>query len=220
MINNYYKPGPARPGNLASSFAQSLHHSIQGDSITAKWYMSGNVMEGTANKKLNEDNSLGLNAEKYEIEGIAKSALIAKEAFNIPHALSIESAVDAYKSVLTGAGAFPRDIVDKRIIHEVRTGTASGKGTTPKYPGKDGKTLTDNQFYSVAKGIIDDPVLAFGDEAYPEYKTYNTQKDTDHDGMPDNWEKKNGLNPTNADDRNKVAGDGYTMLEEYLNSIK
>lgn len=219
MINNYYKPGPARPGNLASSFAQSSHHSIQGDSIIAQWYMSGNVMEGTANKTLNKENSLGLNAEKYEIKGIAKSALIAKEAFNVPHVLSIESADDAYISVLAGAGAFPRDIVDKRIIHEVRTGTASGKGTTPKYPGKDGKTFTDNQFYGAAKGIIDNPDLAFGEKAYPEYKSYNIPKDSDHDGMPDNWEKKNGLNPTNADDRNRVAKDGYTMLEKYLNSI-
>ena len=43
--------------------------------------------------------------------------------------------------------------------------------------------------------------------------------DSDRDGMPDEWEKKNGLNPGNADDRNKVADDGYTMLEKYLNSI-
>lgn len=39
--------------------------------------------------------------------------------------------------------------------------------------------------------------------------------DTDHDGMPDEWEKKNSLNPNNADDRNTVSNDGYTMLEKY-----
>ncbi|MDB4582398.1 hypothetical protein N9164_04540 [Draconibacterium sp.] len=112
MINNYYKPGPARPGNLASSFAQSLHHSIQGDSLIAQWYMNGNVMEGSANKALNKNYSLRLNAEKYEPLGVPKSALIAKEAFNILHVLSIESAADAYKSVLAGAGVIPRDIVE------------------------------------------------------------------------------------------------------------
>ena len=37
--------------------------------------------------------------------------------------------------------------------------------------------------------------------------------------MPDGWEKKNGLNPNDADDRNNVGKDGYTMLEKYLNSI-
>jgi pectate lyase len=37
--------------------------------------------------------------------------------------------------------------------------------------------------------------------------------------MPDAWEKANNLDPNNANDRNNVAPDGYTMLERYLNSI-
>jgi len=220
MINNYYKPGPAWPGSQSSFFAQSLHHSVQGDSLIARWYMQGNVMEGSANKALNKDNSLGLDAKYYETIGISKSALISKKPFGIPHSIYIETAIDAYKSVLVGAGAFPRDSIDKRIINEVSTGTASGRGTTPKYLGKDGKTYTDNPFYEEAKGIIDNPVLAFGADAYPEYMTYNIPTDTDHDGMPDKWEKKNGLNPNKADDRNIVAEDGYTMLEKYINTIK
>jgi pectate lyase len=36
--------------------------------------------------------------------------------------------------------------------------------------------------------------------------------------MPDEWEQKNGLDPDNPDDRNRIANDGYTMLEKYLNS--
>ena len=219
MINNYYKPGPARPGNLPSYFANSLHHSIQGDSIIAKWYLNGNIMEGSANKALNIDNSLGLDAEQYKPYGVQKSVLISPKPFIIPHKLNIETAENAYKSVLASAGAFPRDIIDKRIIHEVRTGTATGKGTTAKYHKKNKKDLMDNPFYGVAKGIIDNPVMAFGENAYPEYKTYNVPIDTDHDGMPDEWEKKNGLDSKNANDRNKVGTDGYTMLEKYLNSI-
>lgn len=44
--------------------------------------------------------------------------------------------------------------------------------------------------------------------------------DTDQDGMPDEWEKQNGLNPNNPDDRNGDNNkDGYTNLEEYLNRI-
>jgi hypothetical protein len=35
--------------------------------------------------------------------------------------------------------------------------------------------------------------------------------------MPDNWETANGLNPTNANDRNLDRDlDGFTELEEYL----
>ena len=44
--------------------------------------------------------------------------------------------------------------------------------------------------------------------------------DTDHDGMPDDWEKAHGLNPNDPSDRNAMSrGDGYTNLEKYLNSL-
>jgi len=219
FINNYYKPGPAYPGNLPSFFGQSLHHSIQGDSIVAQWYMRGNRIEGIANKALNDDNSLGLESDSYQKVGVPKSALIVSNIFNTPHKLKIESAEEAYASVLNKSGAFPRDVVDKRIVDEVRTGTASGKGTTPKYINNHQETYSDNPFYETAKGIIDNPVLAFPAQAYPNYKTYNLLSDVDHDGMPDYWEKQNKLNPNDPNDRNSIGKDGYTMLEIYLNSV-
>jgi hypothetical protein len=44
--------------------------------------------------------------------------------------------------------------------------------------------------------------------------------DTDQDGMPNAWESANGLNPNDALDRNADRnGDGYTNLEEYLDSL-
>lgn len=55
---------------------------------------------------------------------------------------------------------------------------------------------------------------------WPEIKSSKAPKHTDHGGMPDKWEKKSKLNPTNVDDRNNVGEDGYTMLEKYLNGIK
>jgi pectate lyase len=53
---------------------------------------------------------------------------------------------------------------------------------------------------------------------WPELKSAPAPKDSDRDGMPDEWEQKNGLDPDNPDDRNRIANDGYTMLEKYLNS--
>jgi len=43
--------------------------------------------------------------------------------------------------------------------------------------------------------------------------------DTDRDGMPDSWEKAQGLNPKNASDANlpHKNGKGYSNLEEFLN---
>ena len=45
-------------------------------------------------------------------------------------------------------------------------------------------------------------------------------KDSDHDGMPDAWEKSHARDPTDAHDGNGDRdNDGYTNLEEYLNSL-
>jgi len=44
--------------------------------------------------------------------------------------------------------------------------------------------------------------------------------DSDHDGIPDEWEKAHGLNPNDPADANgDYNGDGYTNLEKYLNSL-
>ncbi len=44
--------------------------------------------------------------------------------------------------------------------------------------------------------------------------------DYNRDGMPDDWERANGLNPKKIDDRNSdLEKDGHTNLEAYLNSF-
>jgi len=86
-----------------------------------------------------------------------------------------------------------RDAVDVRIVEQVRTGTV-----------KFGKN-----------GIIMTPDDVGG---WPDYKSAPAPLDSDHDGMPDEWEKKYGLDPNDPSDAAKdLDGDGYTNLEEYLN---
>lgn len=201
MINNYYKPGPARPGSSASFFTQASFHTEQTTTKIAQFYMNGNYMEGTTNSAKNNDNYLGLDNSYYLSKGISKSAMISNTPFEVPYKLDIETAQQAYISVLANAGAFPRDTVDRRIIQEVKNGTASCHGRYDNY------RMT---------GIIDQPSQAGG---YPTYKTYNVVTDNDHDGMDDAWETNNGLNPANAEDRNNVTLSGYTALEVYLNSL-
>lgn len=205
MINNYYKPGPARPGTSSSFFAQSSFSGAQKTDQIALWYMKGNVMEGSANTAKNDDNYVGLDASAYVAKGINAAALRSDTIFPTLYPVATETALQAYESVLAKAGAFPRDTVDRRIVNEVRTGTASGKGTS-----------TNNPFLNQAKGIIDAPSAVGG---YPDYNTYNTITDADTDGMDDAWETANGLNPEDASDRNRVTLSGYTALEVYLNSL-
>jgi hypothetical protein len=84
--------------------------------------------------------------------------------------------------------------VDVRIIETVRTGKP---------------TFQD--------GIIISPADVGG---WPEYKADAVEPDSDHDGIPDWWEIKYGLNPHDPSDGTKdLNGDGYTNLEKYLNGI-
>lgn len=219
MVNNYYKPGPARPGTSSSYFAQSSYSASMGTNRIAKWYLSGNYMGGSANAIKNSDNALGLDASGYVSAGVPKTSVVTATPFAVPYPVTTESAQDAYNSVLAKVGAFPRDTVDRRIIYEVSSGTASGKGTSEKYLNSDGTSYSTNSYYGAKLGIIDNPILAFGAAAYPDYKTFNTVIDNDHDGMDDAWETTNGLNPTDASDRNLKTISGYTCLEVYLNGL-
>jgi hypothetical protein len=107
-------------------------------------------------------------------------------------AVTTEDAKSACQQVLNNGGATlpKRDEVDNRIVTDVK-----------KRTGRIIKSQEDVGGWPI---LISVPAPA----------------DADQDGMPDIWETKNGLNPKNADDRNKIGEEGYTMLENYLNAIK
>jgi hypothetical protein len=56
--------------------------------------------------------------------------------------------------------------------------------------------------------------------AWPALKSLPAPEDSDKDGMPDDWEKRNGLNPTDAADASSYKLDkSYTNIEVYVNSL-
>ena len=203
-VNNYYRPYPKNP------FVKWL---LKLDPInpawgTEKYYMTGNVLEGFVNETNNW--SAFWNGPKVE-----KQVRVDKELY--PSYVATQTARAAFTNVLANVGAnLPKqDAVDRHIIADVRDGTAEFIGTRgPTYGDRPGPNYP---------GIIDTPsddrsALGSPDFPWPEYKTYNAPVDSDHDGMPDDWEKAHGLNPNDPSDANEDwNGDGYTNLEKYLN---
>lgn len=200
MVANYYKPGPAtKPGDVTHRIAGPSTR--DGDADYGKWYIAENVVEGNA--PVTADNWNG---------GVQPSLPVLKLAHPWPSmAINQQTADEAYLAVLENAGATlpKRDAIDARIIDETRNGYATYEG--PAYEQQ--QSVHDE---SMKCGIIDSQEDVGG---WPELISAEAPTDTDHDGMPDDWEVLKGLNPEDAADRNQIAADGYTMLETYLNSI-
>ena len=131
-------------------------------------------------------------------------------------ALTIMPTQEAYNYVLANAGATlpKRDAVDARVVEQVRTGEIKYNKNVklPETQFKHRRLPID----SYKGGIITDVSQVGG---YPTYKG-KAYKDSDSDGMPDDWEKKYNLNPKNpADAVADLNGDGYTNIEKYIHSI-
>jgi hypothetical protein len=205
MVANVYKPGPStRPGEVSHRIVNPSSRNKADD--YGKWYVADNVMLG--NKAVTEDNWSG-GVQPGDGMTYAPGFRLDQPFESMP--INQQTAEDAYASVLDNAGATlpKRDTVDARIIAETRGGYATYEGASYKQD----KKVSDP---SKMCGIIDSQADVGG---WPELKSTPAPADTDHDGMPDDWETMKGLDPKNAADRNNVAADGYTMLEQYLNGI-
>jgi pectate lyase len=103
-----------------------------------------------------------------------------------------ESAQDAFQAVIASAGAtLPRrDAVDARIMRQLEAGDGSLVNSQAEVGG------------------------------WPELRSETPPADADLDGLPDDWEQKNGLDPNDsADSAADRDGDRYTNIEELLNQL-
>ena len=157
---------------------------------TSACYLTRNIIEG--NKSVTKNNWLGVSCNQVKKEEVPFTVLPINE----------EDARTAYRKVLDSAGcSFRRDSYDKRVIEEVRTGKVTG-----------GETFGGGNL-----GIINSQEAVGG---WPVLNKGVTLKDHDKDGMPDEWELANGLNPNNPKDGSVInPGEKYTNIEIYLNSI-
>ncbi len=205
FVGNYYKPGPATP---SGSFFMQLSKARKGKTLTGPslWFFKGNKMEGnkavTKDNWLAVDNQTGFDVKEMKSEKTVYPSVFypAQNSFDYKkYKTTVENADKAYKNVLEKAGTINRDVVEQRVVKEVREGKAAYRGTQG------------------SAGFIDSPADA---EGWPQYGKVNAILDSDHDGMADEWEIKNGLDPNDSEDRNKVfTKEGYTALEVYLNML-
>jgi hypothetical protein len=197
MVNNYYKPGPATASSKSKRIMQVSKET--GDITTyapgyGTFYISGNYVVGNATVTADNWNG-GVDFDS----GVTK-AMAQKTAPWDAIAIPAHTAEQAYNAVLLYGGAsLKRDAVDTRIIQHTKNGTFSA-------PGSNGST----------NGLIDTQGDVGG---WPTLAQTTPPIDTDGDGMPDDWETANKLDPKKANANGKDLSTGYDNIEVYLNSL-
>jgi hypothetical protein len=71
--------------------------------------------------------------------------------------------------------------------------------------------------YETDTGITALPTNESQVGGFPTLASGTACSDKDRDGMPDVWEESRGYNPNSSANRNFIAPNGYTFLENYLN---
>lgn len=198
--------------------------------MTSRYYINGNTTETTKGQKTENKDWKGvsydkgvpsLNGEYYSPDAnnfygdaVAHTTISGKSCVKIKMdepaptgQVTTHSAAESFSKVLAYSGAsLYRDEIDARYMEEAKTGTATYKGSITNSPGIIDKV-------SDVKGYTEDN---FGTGTRP------ADFDTDKDGIPNEWEKANGLNPNDASDALTYSLDEkgyYTNIEVYANSL-
>lgn len=191
FVNNLYIPGPATTHFLL----MRPDGDQMGTGNPQKFYITGNKMEGKP--EYDKNNWLGVSPN------YAKESEIRSDQPFFPSYVTTHSIEELYDNVLNDVGATcpKQDAIDVRLIRDVRSRSFTYRGSKDNLPG-----------------IIDTQEDVGG---YPVMEGGPVPEDSDHDGLPDWWEKQHTLNinssagdftDTNAD----PDGDGFTNMDDYL----
>lgn len=199
IVNNYYKAGP---GTSSSKRNRILELYMEPDVATygagyGKFYVAGNVV--TNSTAVTADNWNG-GVDRNSGLSTANFALTKQTNPFTAEPTTIHTAEQAYNMVLLYAGAsYKRDAVDTRVTNEVKNGTVTYNGSKTGF-----------------KGIIDSQTDV---GSWPTLNQTTVLKDTDGDGMPDDWEIANKLDPNKANANGRDLSSAYDNIEVYINSL-
>lgn len=201
IVNNYYKYGPSTATGNSSGVPVRYMIINPGKQTSSpvlpygKYYVTGNYVDGSAT--ITQNNWLGAAMSGGTLADTTQSKVTT--AFDLGP-INTNTAAEAYSLVLQYGGAsLVRDTLDKRIVNDVLNRTGRLIDVQGGYPHGTAYASTVN--------------------AWPTLNSLPAPTDTDHDGMPDTYESNNSLNPNDASDRNGIAANGYTNLENYINGI-
>jgi hypothetical protein len=195
LVNNYYKYGPVTSSGVRYRIVGVDSNATNG---YAKYFLSGNYVDGSTTNTAN--NWTGASMMSGKAADTVKSKVTSPFLSGyLP--TTTDDAIVAYDTVLKNVGCVlpVRDTLDQRIINDVKNRAGAHIDVQGGFPHATPYTQTVN--------------------AWPYLATATPPTDTDHDGMPDDWETANNLNPNSAVDRGVFASNGYTNLENYLNKI-
>jgi len=195
LVNNYYKYGPSTDVKARGRIL--VPYKKEPTIPFGKFYLNGNYADGSP--AVSNDNSAGVIMNNGTAAD--KATALVKQAFPAVTVMT-QTAEDAYALVLKNVGAVlpKRDTLDERIISEVKNRTGRVIDVQGGFPHGTAYELTVN--------------------AWPALVSLPAPPDTDKDGMPDEWERKNGLDPNDAGDASSCKLDkNYTNIEVYINSL-
>jgi hypothetical protein len=199
VVNNLWLAGP-ESGSPYLNVGNGGPERIDGKAAEAggtKLYIAGNWGPLAPKGSANDWSGHGVNTwDYYEFKGDGSTHLVDQAQYDAGKPFAVPTVtLDPVPNLLNkllptiGANKPSRDAIDQRIVQSVRAKTGTSR----------------------VKGGGPWPDLARGAPA--------PLADSDHDGMPDAWEKSRGLDPNNPADGAVFAANGYTNVENYLNEL-
>ena len=218
IVNNYYKAGPATKNKTRVFQCGHTNNDKddngkaidpQGKHIYGHFYINGNYVTAASSPANYDWNGVIID----DGNATTKDTIKLTEPV-ITGDITTHTAQVAYEKVLANVGAsLYRDAVDSRHMEEAKNGTTTYTGSATKT----GEGLPVTHYPGIIDFVKDQGDYALESTTRPE------GFDSDGDGIPDEWEIANGLNPNDKSDGNAKTIDTekgwYTNIEVYANSL-